>query len=166
MLKTIFVLMSCSLLLPFHGRAQLDEYAFEQLDSLQKVAPRPVVVFIRTDWCKYCAAMENTTLRNDQVIRLLNEQYYFISLDAESKQNIRLRGQTFSFRPSGNRQGIHELAEQLGTMDGAVSYPTLCFLNADYDIVFQYNQFIGALDLAEVLQKLPALNTPSGERDR
>ncbi len=156
MLKMIFILISCSLLLPFHGRAQLDEYTFEQLDSLQMVAPRPVVVFIHTDWCKYCAAMKHTTLRNDQVIRLLNEQCYFISLDAESKEDIRWRGHTFSFQPSGNRQGIHALAEQLGMVNGAVSYPTLCFLNADYEIVFQHNQFINAADLAEVLEKLRA----------
>jgi thioredoxin-related protein len=150
----IFILISCSLLLPFHGRAQPDEYAFEQLDSLQQVAPRPVVVFIHTDWCKYCAAMKSTTLRDPSVVKLLNQSYYFVALDAEEKEDIRWRGHAFSFQPSGNRQGIHALAEQLGTVNGAVSYPTLCFLNADYEIVFQYNQFIGASDLVEALASL------------
>lgn len=139
---------------PPPGLAQLNHYAMEQLDSLQRAEPRPVAVFIYTDWCKYCAAMKHTTLRNPSVIALLNQSYYFVALDAEGKEDIRWRGHTFSFQPSGNRQGIHAMAEQLGTVNGAVAYPTLCFLNADYDIVFQHNQFISATDLVKVLNKL------------
>lgn len=140
--------------LPFCGQAQLNEYAFEQLDSLQNAAPRPLVVLIYTDWCKYCAALKNTSLRDEQVVELLNDHYYFLSLDAESEKDIRLRRHTFSFKPSGNHQGIHELAEQLGTVDGAVAYPTLCVLNSAYEITYQHNQFISASNLIEMLEKL------------
>ncbi len=157
-LKATIVIGGC-LLISLRGPAQqLNECSFEQLDSLQAEAPRPVAVFIYTDWCKYCAALKNTSLRNPQVVDLLNEQFYFISLDAESKTDIQLAGRTFSFKPSGNNQGIHELSEQLGTTNGVVAYPTLCFLNADYEIVFQYNQFINATDLAKVLEGLRAPN--------
>ena len=100
--------------------------------------------------------MENTTLRDPRVVAVLNQYYYFVTLDAEGKEDIRLREHTFSFKPSGNRQGIHELAEQLGTVNGTVAYPTLCFLNSDYEIVFQYNRFINAADLVNVLEKLRA----------
>lgn len=155
-MKMVVVLISGLLLLSSRGQAQLNEYAFEQLDSLQDTAPRPVAVFLYTDWCKYCAAMKNTTLRNQEVIKLLNEHYYFISLDAESKTDIHLAGRTFSFKPSGNQQGIHELAEQIGTVNGVIAYPTLCFMNADYEIVFQYKQFINAADLANVLEAISA----------
>ena len=166
--KLFVVFITCLNLLPSTGQAQRSHYTFEQLDSLQRTEPRPVAVFIHTDWCKYCAAMKNTTLRDPSVIELLNEQYYFISLDAESKQDIRLRGHTFFFKPSGHRQGVHELAEQLGTVDGVLAYPTLCILNADYEIIFQHNQFIRAVDLANVLEKLSALSAhpPPGEQGR
>ena len=140
--------------MPSPGLAQLNHYAIEQLDSLQRTEPRPVAVFIYTDWCKFCAAMKHTTLRNSTVVELLNRNYYFVALDAEDKEDIHFRGHTFSFKPSGNQQGIHALAEQLGTVNGVASYPTLCFLNADYEIVFQYNQFINAADLVNVLKKL------------
>jgi hypothetical protein len=146
-----------SFLLSFAGYAQLNHTTFEELDSLQRVAPRPVVVFIHTHWCKYCAALENTTLRHERVVALLNERYYFVSFDAEQREDIHLRGRTFSFQPSGHRQGIHELAKQLGTVDGAVAYPTLCVLNADYEIVFQHNQFMSASDLSKALISIPAM---------
>lgn len=158
MLKTVTLLISCFWLVPTLGQAQPNQYTFEQLDSLQTAEARPVAVFIHTDWCKYCAAMKNTTLRNPEVIELLNEQYYFISLDAERKTDVHLAGRTFAFKPSGHNQGIHELAEQLGTVEGVVAYPTLCFLNPDYEIIFQYNQFISAQDLTKVLGELRATN--------
>ena len=156
--KVFIVLVTCLGLLPSTGQAQRSDYSFEQLDSLQRAEPRPVAVFIYTGWCKYCAAMKNTTLRDPSVVELLNQAYYFISLDAEHREDIRLRDHTFSYKPSGHRQGMHELAEQLGTVDGAMAYPTLCILNADYEIIFQHNQFIGAVDLVKVLETLPSLN--------
>ncbi len=133
---------------------QLKTFQFEQLDSLQHENERLVAVFIHTDWCKYCAAMENTTFTNKKVAALLNDKYYFIDLNAEEKRNIEIGGHIFSYKPSGNNTGIHELAEQLGTVDNKVSYPTLCFLNARNEIVFQYNQFMSASDLTHVLNKL------------
>ena len=134
--------------------SQLKTFQFEQLDSLQHENERLVAVFIHTDWCKYCAAMENTTFTNKKVAALLNNKCYFIDLNAEEKRDIKIGGHVFSYKPSGNNTGIHELAEQLGTVDNKVSYPTLCFLNARNEIVFQYNQFMSASDLTHVLNKL------------
>ncbi len=154
MAKHVALLISGLLLVPFLGQAQLKTYSFEQLDSLEKTEKRPIMVFIYTDWCTYCAAMEKTSLRNERVMELLNKQYYFVDLNAEDEKDILLPGHTFRFKPSGNKQGIHELAEQLGTLNGKVSFPTVCFLNSDYEIVFQYNQFISASDLIKVLEAL------------
>lgn len=98
--------------------------------------------------------MENTTFTNDKVTTLLNNKYYFIDLNAEEKRDITIGGHVFRYKSSGNNTGIHELAEQLGTVDHKVSYPTLCFLNVNNEIVFQHNQFISATDLAYVLNKL------------
>ena len=137
-----------------HGFSQLRTVEFNQLDSLQKEKPRTTLVFIHTDWCKFCAAMENTTFQNSEIIKSLNEKYYFISFDAESKDDIKLKGNTFRFQPSGNNTGTHELATQLGTINGELSFPSLCFLNSNYEIIFQHNQFINSKDLLTVLTGL------------
>lgn len=134
--------------------AQLKTYQFEQLDSLQKKEARPVAIFIHTEWCKYCQAMQNTTLQNKEVISNLNEQFYFIDFNAEEKRTITLLGNSFRFKPTGTNTGIHELAEQLATLKGEISYPTLCFLNSRYEITFQYPQFTEASDLLTILNKL------------
>jgi thioredoxin-related protein len=148
------LLISLFVLTIQQGYAQLKTYQFEQLDSLQKKEARPVAIFIHTDWCKYCAAMKNTSLQNKEVISILNEQFYFIEFNAEEKRNITILGNTFKYKPSGNNTGIHELAEQLATINGKVSYPTLSFLNSKYEITFQHPQFMSSSELLTILNKL------------
>ena len=134
--------------------SQIRTYHFEQVDSLQKKQKRNVAVFIHTDWCKYCQTMQNTTFKNDSIIKVLNDKFYFIDLNAEEKRNVIFNNHTFKFKPTGANTGTHELADQLGTVNNKISYPTLCFLNADSEIIFQYNQFINSKDLQIILKRL------------
>jgi thioredoxin-related protein len=134
--------------------AQIKTVRFEQIDSLQKIEKRNVIVFIHTDWCKYCQTMQNTTFKNDSIIHKLNNQFYFIDFHAEQKRDIVFNGHTFKYKPTGTNTGIHELAEQLATVDNQVTYPTLCFLNSNKEIIFQYNQFINSTDLSTLLTRL------------
>lgn len=134
--------------------AQIKTQQFEQIDSLQKIEKRTIVVFIHTDWCKYCQAMQHTTFKNDSIIQILNNNFYFIELNAEEKRDITFNQHTFKFLPTGANTGTHELATQLGTVNNKTSYPTLCFLNANNEIVFQYDQYINAQDLQDILTRL------------
>lgn len=136
------LILSSILLLPNISFSQIKIVHFEQIDSLQKIEKRNVVVFIHTDWCKYCQTMQNTTFKNDSIVHKLNNQFYFIDLNAEQKRDIVFNGHTFKYKPTGANTGIHELAEQLATVDNKVAYPTLCFLNPTNEIIFHFNQFI------------------------
>jgi thioredoxin-related protein len=154
--KTIYTLLliGISFLIPIASFSQITSYKFEQLDSLQKAEKRNVAVFIHTNWCKYCHTMQNTTLKNDSIIEQLNKKFYFINLNAEQKKDIVFNGHTFKYKPTGINTGIHELAEQLATIDNKVAYPTICFLNANNEIIFQYDQFINSTDLDIILKRL------------
>lgn len=98
--------------------------------------------------------MQNTTFKNDSVITLLNNKFYFVDFDAEEKRSVKFNGHTFNYKPTGSNTGIHELAEQLATVDQKISYPTLCFLNSKYEIIFQYNQYLNTHDLLNILHRL------------
>ncbi len=150
----LFVILAVGCTKPVAATAQPAVYKFEQIDSLQRVEKRNIMVFIHTDWCKFCRTMEYTTFKNKDVVNALNRQFYFVSLDAEQKQDISFNGKTFKYKPSGAGTGIHELAVELGTIDGQVSYPGICILNPKYEIVFSYNQFLSAGDLLLVLQRV------------
>lgn len=136
------------------GFAQLKTYSFEEAEKLAKENPKPFVVFVHTSWCNYCKMMENSTFKNSEIIQLLNSDFYFISLDAESKTAILFNNQVFQFKPKGKNTGIHELATELATIDSQVVYPTVTVLNPDFSIVFQKHSFLNAKELLVVLGKM------------
>jgi thioredoxin-related protein len=134
--------------------AQLKVYTFEEAELLSKVNPKPIVVFVHTNWCKYCKLMENTTFKNSEIIALLNDNFYFVSLDAETKKDITFNNHRFQFNPTGQNTGIHELATELATINGQVSYPTITILNTDNSILFQKQSYLKANALFSILEKI------------
>lgn len=134
--------------------AQLKSMQFEQIDSLQIKEKRNVIVFIHTEWCKYCKVMLAKTFKNENVINLLNNHFYFVDFNAETQRTITFNNSNFAFKPNGNNAGTHELAIELGTVDKQINYPVLCVLNVKNEIIFQYSGFLNAKDLVAVLEKI------------
>lgn len=131
----------------------LRSFSFSQVDSLRSIEQRPVAIFLHAEWCKYCKNMEYTTLRNEKVVQLLNDKFYFVPFDGEYRKDIEFRGNTFAFQPNGRRSGTHELARALGTIDGELIYPTLVILNPQDEIVFQYGAYLGTRQMKSILSK-------------
>ena len=142
------------LLVPFVSISQLQKHTFEQVDSLQKIEKRNSVIFIYTDWCKFCHAMEQTALQHEEIVRSLNSNFWFVAFNAEENKPIKFNSHTFKFNSNGYNTGTHELAEQLATFNGKASFPTLCILNDTYEIIFQYDQFMTAEELITVLNQV------------
>jgi thioredoxin-related protein len=136
------------------GFCQLQKKSFEAIDSLQQIEKRKIIVFIHTDWCQFCQRMKSTTFKNPEIIGRLNSNFYFIDFNAEEKRDIAFNKQTFQYKPSGNNVGVHELALDLGTISGQITYPVLCVLNEKNEIIFQYNNYLNPKDFKALLEKL------------
>ncbi len=148
---TILIFFVSHHLLSQSNDVKLLSYTFEQVEQLQKKKQKPVVVFIHTSWCKFCFAMKENTFTNPQVIRLLNENFYFISLDAEFKEPIQYMGHEFKYKKTSASSGIHKLAETLATTAKGISYPTTVILSSgntideQIDSYLSVNQMVGGL---------------------
>lgn len=153
MKKRVFILLLFFWAIP-SGFAQLKIHSFKEAEQLAINDPKPFVVFTHTSWCKFCKMMENSTFKNSEIIRILNTDYYFILLDAESKEDVFFNNHTFKFKQKGQNTGIHELATALATINNQVIYPTLTILNSDYSILFQQHSYLKAEDLLEILKKM------------
>ncbi|MFV8341502.1 thioredoxin family protein [Flavobacterium sp. XS2P39] len=153
MKKFFFILLLFFWAIP-SGFAQLKTYSFEEVEKLSKENPKPIIVFIHTSWCKYCKMMEHSTFKNPEIITVLNDDFYFISLDAENKKDITINSHAYKFIPKGQNTGMHELATALATIDGEVVYPTITFLTPDYSILFQKTSFLNAKGLIAFLEKM------------
>lgn len=128
-------------------------YMPEQLDSLLRVEKRPVFMFIYTDWCTYCERMKQTTLKNKQIVQDLNQKYWYIDLDGESKRDIHFLGERYSFLQTGITTSTHQLAKKYGTIDGKLFYPVSVIINSDGTIRWRHSGFLSNKDLGKVLNR-------------
>jgi thioredoxin-related protein len=135
------------------GKEVLNIFTFEEAEKLLQQKPKPILVFLYTDWCKICHGMKKTTFKNKKVIQLLNENFYFIMLNGEEKRDITFFGRTFNYKPSGANTGIHELAKELASLDGNVSYPTTIILNSNLEINLQISDYISGKNMLLILKK-------------
>ncbi len=153
--KTFILLFICVSLNLFSQQEKiqvLHEYTFEELTELQKKEQRPVVVFLHTNWCKYCFAMKKNTFTNTKVINLLNNNFYFISFNAESKKEITYNNYTFKFKPSGTNTGVHELAVALTS--NKLTYPSTIVLSNKNEIIFEADSFLNSSSLTKSLKAI------------
>lgn len=137
-------------LIPVLSQAQLNSYSANELDSLQYVEERPVVFFINADWCSICLGMENKALKSEAVSKMLNENYYLVILNAESKEDIVYKGKRYVYESTGLNEGKHQLAMQLAKKDGTISFPSTVIIIGN-DVVYKNNSFMSERDLMDVL---------------
>lgn len=143
-----------SLLMARPAFAQLKTAGFEQLDSLQKIDKKPVVVFLHTSWCKYCAMMMNTAFEDKEVITTLNEKFHLVFFNPEEKKNILFRNTLFKYQSTGLNTSMNELALRLALIDGQLMYPSICILNPGYQIIYQHAGFLRTKEFLKILDTL------------
>lgn len=107
-------------------------YTIEEAQELIKSEPRKIYIDMYTDWCGWCKVMDKKTFTNENVSKRLNSDFYAVKFDAEGKEAVKFREQTFNFVAQGSR-GYHELAAAL--MQGKMSYPTSVFLDENLNLI-------------------------------
>ena len=148
-MRRILILFLFILIMVSDLPAQNRIVKFEEIKVLNQKATKPMVVLIMTSWCKYCHAMKNTMNKDKNVGALLNEKFYTVFLDAEDKSEI-----TFAGRKFKHRAGLHDLARELATIKGQVSYPTIAVLNLKNEIIYQHAGFLPPRAMFSILEKV------------
>src|SRR5687767_13071642 len=83
-----------------------------EVQEAQKKQPRKSVVDCYTDWCGWCKRMDASTFAHPDIVKYVNENFYAIKFDAETKEVVKFKGKEYKFVPSGNR-GYNELAAEI-----------------------------------------------------
>ena len=101
----------------------------EAFNRTQK-EPRKTIVDVYTAWCGWCKVMDKQTYTNPEVIDYLNNNFYMVKLDAESRQDIVVGGAKYVF---DEKSGANQAA--LALLQGKMSYPTTVFLDDKYNMI-------------------------------
>ncbi|OWY23497.1 DUF255 domain-containing protein [Sphingobacteriales bacterium UPWRP_1] len=100
--------------------------SMSQAIELAQKEPRKIIVDVYADWCGWCKKMDKTTYSHPAIADYLNEKYYAVKFDAESKEPITVGAETFRYKQTG-RGGVHELAQTL--LEGQISLPSAVVLD-------------------------------------
>lgn len=120
-------------------KAKINWMTWQQVAEAQKKEPRKVVVDVYTGWCGWCKRMDVATYENPQVVKFINDNFYAIKFDAETREEITLDGKTYKFVPQGYR-GYHELAAEI--LNGQISYPTTVYIDEKMNVIFPVPGFL------------------------
>jgi thioredoxin-related protein len=96
-----------------------------ELNKAYSKHPKPIIIDVYTNWCGWCRVMEKETYSNDAVARYINENFYAVKFNAESKDTVVLAGKIFGYNPAFK---ANDLAVYL--LSGRMGYPTTILLSA------------------------------------
>lgn len=124
--------------------------SFEELQDKIIRSQKPILIKIEAPWCSVCKIQNKQIEKDRELKKILSEKYYYLELDAETKQDIIFNNKTYSFVPQGLSSGTHELASELN--DNSQAYPAWILLTSDYKIISRYNGLIKAGKLKKLLK--------------
>ncbi len=97
-----------------------------EAEAAMKNEKRPILIDLYTDWCGWCKVMDKKTYSNQSVINYLQEKFYPVKLNAETKDNVKWGDKIYRLS-SDNR--TNDIALYLTY--GRLSYPTTVIIPVD-----------------------------------
>lgn len=109
---------------PVFSQDKVKWYTIEDAEKKLAESPRTLFIDTYTDWCGWCKKMDQDTFDHPVIAKMLNNNFYPVKFNAESKDAITFLGQTFI--NDGSSGKAHQLA--IALLQGRLSFPTIVFL--------------------------------------
>ena len=116
-----------------YGQSKVNWMSWEEAIEKNRDEKRKIMVDVYTTWCSWCKKMENSTFQVDFIADYINDNFYAVKFNAEFKEDILYKGNTYKHVGGFGRRTYHELAAEL--MNGRLSYPTIVFLDENSDVI-------------------------------
>lgn len=117
---------------------------------------KKVFIDFTTGWCGWCKKMDATTFKDPNIIQYMNDKYYPVKFDAETRDTIIFNGHTFTnsdpafVKSAPNARGkTHWFAYSI--LDGAMSYPSYVLLDENLTRLSIYPGYKSQEDLIGIL---------------
>lgn len=112
---------------------EMKNYGFE---SLQENVDKPILIYMKTDWCSICKIQKHQMEKDLELKNLINEKVCFITFNPEKyKKPITFFDRNYNYISNGN-SGIHELAVELSSNKKPV-YPSWILIDKYGKILFR-----------------------------
>lgn len=147
-MKNLFLFL---MLVPCFYLSQMKTGTFSDLETEMLKDPKPIIIHLYTDWCAVCKIEKYRLSKDEEAIKLINDNFYLINFEAEkTREKIKFQGQEFSYLSNGS-SGIHELALALSKNKKQPVYPLWIFLDKNQKLLYYHE---GAINPEILKQKL------------
>ena len=123
-----------------NNEKKINWVSIEEVEKLTKENPKKIFVDVYTDWCGWCKRMDATTFTDAAVVDYVNENYYAVKLNAESKDNISLKG-------------INTTGAELARSFRVSSYPTIVFIDETFHNITPVPGYRKAKEFHDILKQ-------------
>lgn len=148
-LLTLFATLLISITVQGQDGEKVKWHSVNDLERLLTESPRPIFIDAYTDWCGWCKKLDSDTFSNPVIAKYLNDNFYPVKFDAESKEPVNFLGREFV--NDGRSGRTHNLAVALLQIEGRISYPTVVFLNENGELLAPVPGYKGAKDFEPLI---------------
>ena len=136
--------------------SEINWMTISQAENAMKKQPKKILVDVYTDWCGPCKMMMKNTFTDKEIIDYINSNYYAVKFNAESEASINFKGKTFSNpgfdkTKSGGRNSTHEFTYQIALLNGNIAYPTLVYIDEDFNVLTPVQGYLQPAQLEPIL---------------
>lgn len=117
-----------------------------EAEKLNAEHPRKILIDIYTDWCGWCKKLDATTYKDPKIVQYLNDNFYAVKLNAESKDPITFQNQEYTYDPARRVNGV-----TANFMNSSSGYPTTTFLNEKLEVISVVPGYMQAEMMTNVL---------------
>jgi thioredoxin-related protein len=148
-LKQIFpfllFILTILIVSPAHSQDKIKWMSFAEAMEKNKEYPKHFFIDVYTDWCGWCKKMDASTFVDPVIVKMMNENFYAVKLDAEQKDTIWFQDKAFVNPNPEGRKSSHQMAQAL--LKGKMSYPSFVFLNSGTEWLTVVNGYRKSPDL-------------------
>jgi thioredoxin-related protein len=125
----------------------------EEASKMSAKENRPLLIDFYTDWCGWCKKLDATTYQDPAVIDYINQYFYAVKFNAESKESYEFNGKTYQNKSKGARS-TNEFALEYAARNGRLGYPTTTFMFANGEKLMVLPGYQDASQMALLLKFL------------
>ncbi len=122
---------------------------FKEAQEKNKVAQRPFLIDFYTNWCGWCKVMMQTTYSNPNIANYINNYFYPIKFNAETKDTIEFNGKKYFSIDITNPKSPHQIAIEF--LGNSLAYPSTVFMTSDYQTKFLSQGYLKEQDIEPFL---------------
>ena len=147
-LTALFFTMASSFVKPNQQSSdeEIHWMSIEEAFAATQKNPKKTLIDVYTNWCGWCKVMDKKTFKNQEVVRYVNENYYAVKLNAESREDIVIGNTTYKYNEQNRANDI-----AVALLQGKMSYPSMVYLDEQFNMIQPIPGYLEARQFHEII---------------